>query len=112
MTDCVIQGTVASGTITPQGLQVGGLYTEVTLNATTWTALPATPLEGRNQLNIQNTSGVDIKVNFDTFAALPVGYVGILIADGSERQYAIKDSILIYAKAASGTPTIGVEELA
>ena len=112
MSTCVIQGTVASGTISPIGLQTGGLYTEVTINSATWTALPPTPLAGRNQLNIQNESGVPIKINYDTFSPLPAGFEGVVIADGSERQYAVQDSIVLYAKSSSGTVTIGIEELA
>lgn len=112
MTDCLIQGTVASGTITPQGLQTGGRYTLVTIDSGTWTALPPTPLAGRNQVNIQNESGQSIKLNYDSFATLPAGFEGVTIADGSERQYAVKETIELYAKATSGSITIGIEELA
>jgi len=98
-----------TGTIRPSGLNVGGRISEVTLNSSTWTALPATPLVNRNALAIQNVSGIEIKINYDNAT---VGYVGVVIADGSERAYDITDDIVIYAKSASGTPTVNVEEIA
>lgn len=100
--------TNIAGAISVSGLKVAGKITEVALNAATWTALPATSLVNRNALTVQNLSGTDIKINFDSGV---VGFVGILIANGSERFYDITDDIIIYAKAASGTPTVVVEEL-
>jgi hypothetical protein len=35
----------------------------------------------------------------------------VVIPSGGERFYDITDSVLIYAKASSGTPVIGVEEI-
>lgn len=108
-----LSGVIAvTGTFSPSGLSVGGLITEVTLSAASWTALPPTALTGRNQMSIQNISGVEIKVNYDSFGPLPAGYSGTAIASGSERHYLIRDTINIYAKASSGTPTIQIEELA
>lgn len=100
--------------VTSSGLTIGGLVSVVAINETTWTALPATPLTRRNELNIQNDSGVDLKLNYDSFSALPAGYVGITVANGNERQYPIKDSVVIFAKSApgSGTVNITVEEIA
>ena len=63
----------------------------------------------RNALNIQNNSGIEIKINYVNTIAT---YTGIAIADGSERYYDITESIIIYAKAQSGTPKIVVEEIA
>ena len=100
--------TTAKGEFSPTGLNNGGQITEVTLNSSTWTTLPSTPLTNRNAISIQNWSGSEIKINYDNGVS---GYVGIVIPDGGERFYDIKDTILIYAKAASGTPTINVEEL-
>jgi hypothetical protein len=91
------------------GLRVGGRITEVTLNATTWTALPTTALSGRNALAMQNRSGIEMKINYNSSQ---VGYVGIVIADNSERQYDIKETVTIYGKSASGTPIMFVEEIA
>lgn len=90
------------------GLSIAGKITEVTLNTATWTALPATPLSNRNAITIQNPSGTEVKINFDNTVGT---YTGIIIADGSERFYDITDSIIIYAKAQTGTPTVTVEEL-
>lgn len=98
-----------TGTATFSGLSVGGSVTVVALNATTWTALPASALDNRNALAVQNDSGVEVKVNYDNAT---VGYVGMTIRDKEERFYDITDSIVLYAKAASGTPSVNVEELA
>lgn len=105
-----ITGSI-TGTFTPTGLTIAGLITTVTIDDASWTALPATAQPNRNQLNIQNVSGVEIKIQYDPLTA---GYIGVTIADGSERQYAIRDTIVIYAKAApgSGSVDIQVEELA
>jgi hypothetical protein len=59
-------------------------------------------------MGIQNYSGVDIKINYNNTEP---GYVGVILKDGNERFYDISDTIPLYAKAASGTPTIIVEEL-
>lgn len=97
------------GTVTPSGLSIAGRITEVVLNDTTWTALPAVPLALRNQINIQNNSLSALKVRYDT---VPLGYVGIELSSGAERQYAITPSIAIYAKLEpGGAGTITVEEL-
>lgn len=109
MTDCVVIGQPSTGSLTPSGLNIGGKVTEVTLNAVTWTALPPTAQEQRNALSVQNTSNINIKVNYSSSI---VGYVGMLVAIGAERQYDITDTIILYGKSESGTPTVNVEELA
>jgi len=110
--ETVVKTRVVSGAITgefsPSGLINGGLITEVTLNSSTWTALPATPLSDRNALAIQNYSGQDIKINYDNSA---VGYVGVLIKNESERNYDVKDTIIIYAKSSTSSCTVTVEEI-
>ena len=95
------------GEFSASGLQNAGRHTEITLNDTGWTELPTTPLTDRNAIAIQNNSNVDIKVNFTT----SVGYVGMTIKPGAERTYDIKDTILVYGRALSGTPVIDIEEL-
>lgn len=97
-----------TGTFTPQGLNIAGKMTAVTLNTTTWTALPATPLVNRNAIRIQNQSATEIKTQYDNTT---VGYVGIIIAANGSDAYDIKDNIIVYAKSSSGTPTVMVEEL-
>lgn len=106
---CYRLRTTATGTFTPQGLTTAGKVTEVTLNTATWTALPATALTDRNALGIINTSGVEIKLNYDSDV---VGYVGVPVPDQGQRYYDVTDSITVYAKASSGTPTVIVDELA
>jgi len=93
----------------PQGLSTGGRITQVTLSAAAWTALPAVPLADRNQINVQNESGTDIYIGHDNTEP---GLIGMLVPDGGERQYRIKDTVIIYAKAAAGAPVVEVEELA
>jgi hypothetical protein len=101
--------TTASGEFSTSGLKTGGKITEVTVNDSTWTALPPTPLTGRNALAIQNQSGIEIKVNY---LNTEPGYVGMVVADGIERFYDIKDTILIYGKSSGGDAILNIEELA
>lgn len=107
--DCITQPTVSQGITTPTGLSAGGLVTEVSLNAVTWTALPPVALSGRNAIAVQNYSGTEIKINYSSAI---VGYVGMILPTGGERSYDITDTIFVYAKASAGTPTITVEEIA
>jgi hypothetical protein len=91
------------------GLNIAGKVTEVVLNDTTWTALPATALTSRNAIRIQNYSGVEVKTNYDTGIS---GYVGMVIdANGGHAAYDISPNIVIYGKTASGSATVFVEEL-
>ena len=100
---------VVEGNFSFSGLRNAGRISVVALNDTTWTALPLVPLTARNAICIQNESGIIIKTNYDN--AEP-GFVGMSIGgSGGERQYDITDTIIIYAKAQSGTPSITLEEL-
>lgn len=99
------------------GLRVGGKVTEVLLNSATWTQIPLTPKAGRNAVALQNVSGIEVKINYVVTTAANIdtdipGYIGMVIADLSERQYDIKETVLIFAKSQSGTPKLNVEELA
>ena len=98
-----------SGSLTPSGLTIGGKLTTVTLNNTTWTALPPTALTNRNALSIQNISGSQIVIDYVTSNAL---VEGVVINSGAERFYSIKDTILIYGKSVAATANILIEELA
>jgi hypothetical protein len=103
-----VSGSNISGSFTQSGLFNGGRVTVVSLNDTTWTELPAPPLANRNAISIQNTSGGNIKLNYDPLIA---GFVGVLVTSGGERMYVITDSIPVYAKCELGTASIVVEEL-
>ena len=93
----------------PSGLRNGGRHTIVSVNNTSWTALPASALTDRNAIAIQNNSDQDVKVNYDNTVA---GYEGMTIRSrGGERQYDIKDTIVIYAKSKTGTVNLDIEEL-
>lgn len=104
----VIVRTSAKGSFSPVGLSTAGKITIVEINSSSWTPLPNTPLINRNALSIQNKSGSQIVINYDNST---VGYVGIEIENGEERFYAIRDSIVIYAKSQSLTVNIICEEL-
>lgn len=108
MTDCVVQTTPMAGEFTATGLRNGGKLTKVTLSAVTWTALPPTPLAGRNALSIQNTSATQIVIDYVDTNPL---YEGVILNSSAERFYSITDQITIYAKAQAGTPTIMIEEI-
>lgn len=98
--------------VTPTGLNVGGRISLVTLSAVAWTALPAAALAGRNAMGVQNTSAIEIKLNYDYTGPLPAGYEGVTVGAGEERLYDITDNVTLYAKAQAGAPVIQVEELA
>ena len=108
--DNPLDGNIAvTGNFTPSGLRVAGKITQVLLSTTSWTALPpGGPLDNRNAINIQNYSGDEVKLQFDP--TVP-GYDGVYLNDQSERNYDIKDTIQIYAKAKTGGSIITVEEI-
>jgi len=106
--------TSAVGTFSPTGLNVGGKITQVTLNDSSWTPLPATALSNRNAISIQNLSGYEMKINYQEAFDGSYGYVGMVLPNGNERYYDIKDSILIYGRLATGSVSgvVNVEEIA
>lgn len=104
-----VSGANFSGNVSISGLKNGGKVTEVTLNPTTWTALPPTALTDRNAINIQNVSAEEIKINYDSGVA---GYKGMVIGSGSERSYDIQDDIVLYGKSIANVVTVNVEEIA
>jgi hypothetical protein len=103
-----VTGQNFSGTFSVSGLKIAGRVTEVLINSTTWTALPAVPLANRNAVAIQNYTGQLIKINYSNSVS---GFVGVAIPDQVERFYDITPEIIQYAKCASGSVTIIVEEL-
>lgn len=86
-----------------------GLITEVTIDDSSWTALPSNPLSGRISVSVQNRSGQEIKINFDNSEP---DYVGIAVDDGGDRHYDVTDNIIFYGKSSSGSVVITVEEIA
>jgi hypothetical protein len=103
-----VSGSNFSGSFITSGLKTGGKITEVTVNASTWTALPPTSLSGRNAISVQNTSGVEVKVNYDNTEP---GYVGMVLPDGIERFYDIS-TVILYAKSSGADAVLNVEEIA
>jgi hypothetical protein len=100
-----------TGSATFTGLKTGGLVTHLTLNASTWSALPTTPLLGRNSLTVQNISGNGNIVLWNYSNSAPITE-GFRIEDGGFKSVAITDSVITYAKMLSGAGTIVVDEVA
>jgi hypothetical protein len=94
----------------PSGLKNAGRHSEVTVNDSSWTALPSTALSDRNAIAIQNNSTTsNVKINYVNSIGT---YTGMTIRkNGGERQYDIKDTITLYAKAETGNVTLDIEEL-
>lgn len=92
----------------PSGLATAGRITEVTLNDTGWTALPATALTDRNGMGIQNPNSTQIKLNFDNSEP---SFIGWSVNANGEAFIDIRDSVVIYARAASGSPVITIMEV-
>lgn len=99
------------GSISPAGLSNGGRITLVSINESTWTPVPATPLANRNGLSIQNfATGANVLIEYDNTAPATKG---VNIVENAERFYTITDSIIIYARTKPGGGTVDVicEEL-
>ena len=110
--DVFVQSGTVTGELTPTGLKNGGLHTEVTIDHTDWYPLPASNLTSRNQINVQNFSGAEVKINHGSVKPV-VGYVGMRIPDQNERFYQITDGITIWARAEplAGSIVLDVEEI-
>ena len=69
---CALDTNVTGGNIdvTLSGLNIAGRITKVTINDTTYVALPAIPLDKRNAMSIQNISGVQISLEYDSAAPI------------------------------------------
>lgn len=102
-----IRSNTVSGSVSTSGLSIAGKITIVTLSSAVWTALPIAPLINRNHISIQNLSGVEMKINYTD----SVGYIGIVVADGSERHVDITDDVIIFGRVVSGSPSVTVEEV-
>jgi hypothetical protein len=101
-------GTV-TGVFTPSGLNIGGKVTVQAINNLTWTQLPAVALPNRNAMSVINRSGQDAVLNYDP---LTVGFVGVPLDNGGERNYDITDAIPIYGKSQLSACNLIIEELA
>ena len=107
--DVAVKESTSIPTVPGGGGVSSGLTTDVSVNGSTWTALPPTPLTGRAGFSVQNQSGVQVKLNFAT----PAGYTGVIVENNGERFYDINDSGVLYCKSATAGPHTGiiVEEL-
>lgn len=103
------QGIQDVNVVGSPGSATAGGAVEVPLDDTNWTELPPVPRSDRVTIAVQNQSGIDVKLNEDNAT---VGYVGVLLRPDDQRIYSNVDpSFKLYAKAASGTPSVLVEEL-
>lgn len=102
-------GTTITGGVSQLGLSIGGKVTAVELVDFEWRAMPAVPLANRNSIQIQNFSGVDIKINYNNDNS---SSFGVVLKDSTERIYMIKDNIVLYGRSSEGIVTIIVEEIA
>jgi len=98
---------------TPSGGGSSVLYTSLSINNTTWTAVPTTPGNNRLSLNIQNNTGQEVKIN----NATPAGYEGMVLPDQGERIYTIYPKTtanathIVYAKSIASAVSLDVEEI-
>jgi hypothetical protein len=99
-----------SGTFTDSGLSIAGLISKVSINETTWTALPLTPQTDRNTLCIQNRSGQGMYINF-TGSDVDATLKGWYIPNNGVQNLKLTDSIIVYGKSETSTVDILVKEL-
>lgn len=100
-----------TGELTPSGLRNAGKHSFVTIDAVSWTKIPAIPLVDRNGMSIQNESGIDVRIRYLEGIGDAAWRGSLIPGNGGDRFYNIKDTIEIYAKAASGTPELIIEEI-
>lgn len=108
--DVTISGSI-TGEFTPVGLTKAGKFRKVTLNDTTWTAVPATPLTNRNTIKFLNRTPFEVYINFAPTEPI---YDGMLVTpnDGT-LSYPVRDTIVLYAMfELGGSGNLHVEELA
>lgn len=92
----------------PSGPANNAKTTEVIINNTGWTPLPAIPVAGRKSVSVQNFTGGEVKLSFQQ----PVGYVGTALPNGSERFYSIDETLTLYARSELlASATIVIEEM-
>jgi hypothetical protein len=101
-------GTV-SGTVESTSPINSGKITKVTLDNTSWTAIPTSAAANRQGLGIQNLSGDNLLLNWSNTA--PANEY-IFVASGAERYYSAKTGAILYGRFQTiATGTIIVEEL-
>jgi len=107
-----------SGTVTQEGLNIGGQITRIPLTDSDWTLLERAAtsdpvgsgaFSDRKSLTLQNQTKKDIIIQYDNTSGVGVN---ILIRGGSERFYNGETPIKIYGRMVSGTGEIMLEETA
>jgi hypothetical protein len=104
-----VSGSNFSGTFKLSGLNIGGRFSQVTVDNLTWTPVPAVALANRNAMRIQNRSGQEIKLNYDVTEP---GYLGMVLPNLAEIAYDIQPNVVLYAKSATSSCILNVEEIA
>jgi len=95
-----------NGSSEKPGLTGPAVYTAVTINPTTWTALPS--LANRQTISFRNNTGETCRVNFTQ----PAGFLGTQVLDNETKAYDIQESVIVYVKSELNTVVIDVEEIA
>lgn len=106
-----VSGSNFSGSFTPSGLKTAGKTTMLTISNDQWYEVPASPLTGRNNVELQNpsTSALDVIWNYDNTKPLTEG---IRTPPGGSRSIAITNGIPVYVTLSGvGPVVVAVEEL-
>lgn len=97
------------GVLQIKGVSVEGRIQQLTLSTSAWTPAPATPLQGRNSLIVQNIGNTSVLWNYTDNPAVTIGF---RIPAGGFREILITDEVKVYLRAATAAVTVLVEELA
>jgi len=89
----------------PSGLTKEGRVSFVTINENSWTKLPSTPLEDRNNISIQNRTGKTFYLTYVDGLGISKGYE---LDDQADFQLDIKNSIEIYGRSKTGDGSLSV----
>lgn len=94
----------------PNGLNLSGRITEVSLDDSAWVPLPATPLANRASILVQNKSGNGNVVlwQYDNGAGATVG---VQIVDGEAKTADIGPAIIVYGRMLSGAGLVAIDEV-
>lgn len=105
----IVEGSI-EGELVPSGLRNGGKITLTTINDSSWTPILVAAEALTNQINVQNFTGSEVKVNHDFYGPLPAGYEGMRIPSNTERFYQVNGAFRMpYVKAEPGAGTVVIE---
>jgi hypothetical protein len=105
-----ISGAV-TGSFSASGLTIGGLITQLSIDASAWYPAPTTALADRNNITVQNISGNGGVVLWNYSGSAPATE-GFRIEDGGFKSVAITETIPVFLRMLSGSGTVTVDEVA